>query len=172
MCQLWWSIWLSVVWGGFWASTAVWLMVPSVWNETIGSVIPNAKKYTGILRALSRYESARERGGSLVHRYAKLVTWMVAVWISFTPLVINHFIGDSTSNSRSDLTILANILFGLFLCTIILGIEKLIIQLIAFQFHRDSYEDRLKDQKFQLRCLTTLYINSHDVSSCLTGVQR
>jgi hypothetical protein len=32
-----------------------------------------------------------------------------------------------------------------------------------FQFHRDSYEDRLQEQKFQLKCLTALYINSRDI---------
>ena len=34
---------------------------------------------------------------------------------------------------------------------------------------RDAYSlglvDRLKEQKFQVKCLTALYINSHDVSS-------
>jgi hypothetical protein len=43
------------------------------------------------------------------------------------------------------------------------GIEKLLVQLIALQFHRDSYEDRLREQKFQVKCYTTLYIHSHDI---------
>lgn len=33
----------------------------------------------------------------------------------------------------------------------------------SFQFHRDSYEDRLREQKFNVKCLTTLYINSSDI---------
>ncbi len=52
--QLWWSIWLSVLWGGFWASTAAWLMIPGVWHNTIGSIIPTARKYTDVIRALGR----------------------------------------------------------------------------------------------------------------------
>lgn len=56
---------------------------------------------------------------------------MVAVWVSFTPLVINHYIGDQTAESRSDLSTFVNIFFGLFLCFIVLGVEKFIIQLIA-----------------------------------------
>ena len=98
-----------------------------------------------------------------VFSFAKLITWAVAVWISFTPLVINHYTGDPSANSRSDLTTMVNVLFGLFLSSIILGVEKLIVQLIAFQFHRDSYEDRLQEQKFNIKCLATLYINSHDI---------
>ncbi|KAL7424777.1 hypothetical protein Q5752_000461 [Cryptotrichosporon argae] len=157
---LWWSIWLTVLWCGFWASTAVFMVVPRVWRNTVGSIIPSAKQYTDVIANLGRY--------------AKLIIWMVAVWVSFTPLIINHYTGDQSANSRSDLTTFASILFGLFLCSITLAIEKFCIQMIALQFHRDSYEDRLQDQKFQLKCLTMLYINSHDIpgrSDTLTDAQ-
>ncbi|WWC99777.1 hypothetical protein V866_006682 [Kwoniella sp. B9012] len=146
---IWWSIWLTVVWGGWWASTAVFMMFPVVFRNTVGAIIPTAKKYTDVVRALGKF--------------AKLIFWILAVWISFTPLVINHYIGDQSANSRSNLTTMANILFGLFLCSLVLGAEKLIVQLIAFQFHQDSYEDRLKEQKFNLKALTVLYTNSHDI---------
>jgi len=53
------------------------------------------------------------------------------MWVSFTPLIINHYIGDSTAESRSVLTIFVNLLFGFFLSTIVYGVEKLFIQLIA-----------------------------------------
>jgi hypothetical protein len=51
---LWWSVWLSVVWGGFWGSTAVFLIVPSFWRNTVGTIIPGAKKYTDIIGNLGR----------------------------------------------------------------------------------------------------------------------
>jgi hypothetical protein len=51
---LWWSIWLSVLWGGFWASTAAFLILPGVWRSTIGSIVPSARKYTDVIRALGR----------------------------------------------------------------------------------------------------------------------
>jgi hypothetical protein len=66
-----------------------------------------------------------------VTSYAKLITWTVVVWISFTPLIINHYDGDQSATSRSDLTTFASILFGIFLCSIVLGVEKLVVQLIA-----------------------------------------
>ncbi|RXK40282.1 serine/threonine protein kinase [Tremella mesenterica] len=146
---IWWSIWATVVWVGFWVSTAVFLMLPSIWRNTVGSIIPTARAYTDVVRNLGFY--------------AKLIAWTLANWISFTPLLINHYTGDQSATSRNDLTTFANVLFGIFLCTIVLAVEKLIIQLIALQFHRDSYEDRLKEQKMNVRCLTTLYINSHDI---------
>lgn len=120
--KIWWSIWLTVLWGGFWAATAVFLVIPFLWRNIIGSIIPSAKAYTDVVSNLGRY--------------AKLIAWSIAVWISFTPVVINHYTGTTGSDgtvprSRSDLTTFVNILFGLFLCTIVLAGEKLIIQLIA-----------------------------------------
>ncbi|WRT64242.1 uncharacterized protein IL334_001173 [Kwoniella shivajii] len=146
---IWWSIWLSVLWGGWWAATAVFMMVPTIFRNTIGAIIPSSRRYTDVIAALGKY--------------AKLIFWVLAIWISFTPLVINHYTGESTATSRTDLTTMVNILFGLFLCSLVLGAEKLIVQLIAFQFHQDSYEDRLKEQKFNLKALTLLYTNSHDI---------
>ena len=99
----------------------------------------------------------------LIARYARLIVWTVAMWISFTPLIINNYQGDQSSDSRENLTVVSSLLFGLLLSTLVLGGEKLIIQLIALQFHRDSYADRIQEQKFNVRCLTTLYINSHDI---------
>lgn len=85
------------------------------------------------------------------------------MWVSFTPIIINNYTGDQSATSRTNLTTIASLLFGVFLCSIVFGVEKLVVQLIALQFHQDSYEDRLKEQKFQIRCLTTLYINSRDI---------
>jgi hypothetical protein len=146
---MWWSIWLTVLWVGFWASTAVFMMLPAFWRNTVGSIIPSAKKYEDVVRNLGRY--------------AKLVAWSLATWIAFQPLVIGRYKGEAGTVSRNNLTTIANILFALFICTVVLAIEKLIVQLIAFQFHQDSYEDRLKEQKFNLKTLVTLYISSHDI---------
>lgn len=124
-------------------------MLPSFWRNTVGSIIPNAKKYEDVVRNLGRY--------------AKLVAWTLAIWIAFQPLVVYRYRGEDGTVSRNNLTTIANILFALFICSIVYGIEKLVIQLIAFQFHQDSYEDRLKEQKFNLKTLVTLYINSSDI---------
>ena len=125
------------------------MILPHFWRNTIGSIIPSAKKYEDVVRNLGRY--------------GKLVVWMLATWIAFQPLVIGRYEGDQKAVARNNLTTIANILFALFICTIVLTAEKLVVQLIAFQFHQDSYEDRLKEQKFNLKTLVTLYINSHDI---------
>lgn len=58
---------------------------------------------------------------------------------------------------------MASILFGLFLCSLVYAAEKVIVQIIAYRFHQDSYEDRIREQKLQTRGIVTLYINSHDI---------
>lgn len=49
------------------------------------------------------------------------------------------------------------------MCSIILLIEKFIIQIIAYNFHKTSYADRIADNKFAVRALATLYLNSRDI---------
>lgn len=68
-----------------------------------------------------------------------------------------------SDDAKSSLSVFAKLLFGLFLCSLVIGAEKLVVQLIAYRFHQDSYEDRLREQKLQIRSLVTLYINSHDI---------
>ena len=130
---LWWSIWrespvlcllpklrsqtVSVFWGGFWMSTAAFMMLPRIWSATVGSIIPSARKYTDVIRALGRY--------------AKLIPWTAAMWVSFNPLILNHTNAADGTGSRNSLSTFAAILFGIFLCTIVYGAEKLVVQLIA-----------------------------------------
>jgi hypothetical protein len=75
----------------------------------------------------------------------------------------NTFVGDTTSTSYSDLNVFQRLIFGLFIVSLITGGEKIVIQLIAVRFHQDSYEDRIREQKLNIKSLVTLYINSHDI---------
>ncbi|KAI5115837.1 hypothetical protein M0805_008271 [Coniferiporia weirii] len=61
---IWWSIWLSVVWGGLWGALA----------------FSGLKKYIDWLKALVRYVA--------------LFGWTLAIWISFQPLIIGRSIGN------------------------------------------------------------------------------
>ena len=93
------------------------MILPRVWAATIGSIIPSARKYTDVIRQLGRY--------------AKIIPWMAAVWVSFTPLIIVHCRDAEGEKSRTNLSTFVAILFGLFLCSLVWGGEKLIVQLIA-----------------------------------------
>ncbi|BEJ12039.1 hypothetical protein CspHIS471_0204990 [Cutaneotrichosporon sp. HIS471] len=146
---LWWSIWFTVVWCGFWGSKAAFMIFPHVFKQTIAVIIPSMGRFTDVVKNLGHF--------------GKIIIWSLVSWISFTPLISRRFEGDQESTSRANLNLVVNLLFGFFLCTIVWGMEKLVVQLIALQFHRDSYADRLADQKWQFQMLTKLYMNSHDI---------
>ncbi|KAL1410413.1 hypothetical protein Q8F55_004424 [Vanrija albida] len=146
---LWWSIWLTVMWLSFWASKAAFMIFPHVYRQTIAVIIPNLKQYTDMVRNLGKY--------------AKFILWTFICYITWQPLIERQCEHPNGSNSANALSNIEKILLGIVLCTVVTGIEKLLIQLIAFQFHRDSYADRLDEQKFQIKILTTLYSYSHDI---------
>lgn len=125
------------------------MVFPHVYRQTIAVIVPSMMRYTDVVKNLGRY--------------GKLIVWALVIWVSFTPLISRRFEGDESSTSRANLNLVVQLLFGLFLCTIVMGIEKLLVQLIALQFHRDSYADRITEQKWQFKMLTKLYINSHDI---------
>lgn len=75
------------------------------------------------------------------------------------PLIRNHVETDSGATA---LHLITQALFGIFLCTVILLIEKLVIQVIAHNYHKKSYEDRLAEQQFQINVLARLYSFSRD----------
>lgn len=125
------------------------MFLPHFVRYSLVTIIPTMRQWVDILHNLERPMA--------------FIGWSLALWITWTPLIINHYNGDASSTSRTNLTTIANLLFGLFLSSLVVGGEKLIIQLIAYRFHRDSYEDRIREQKLQTKSIVTLYINSHDI---------
>ncbi|KAJ9104747.1 hypothetical protein QFC19_003888 [Naganishia cerealis] len=145
---LYWSIWLTIVWAGWWAALAAAMMLPHFIRVTLGTIVPGARAYVDIFRALTRNVA--------------FCLWSLAIWVSFQPLLKNTFVGDTNSTSYSDLNVFQRLIFGLFIVSLITGGEKIVIQLIAYRFHQDSYEDRIREQKLNIKSIVTLYINSHD----------
>ncbi|GLB37046.1 putative mechanosensitive ion channel [Lyophyllum shimeji] len=156
-----WSIWLSVVWGGWWTALAVSRIVPYILRATLGVVAVGTRRYIDWIQVL--------------HRYIALTAWTLAIWISWGPLIDNQqhpgtgaesVTGDKNvtgnkSVSASDTA--ARLLFAFFLCAAVLLFEKLSIQWIAGKFHERSYAERIADQKFAVRSLVTLYRHSSDI---------
>ncbi|RPD63790.1 hypothetical protein L227DRAFT_496301 [Lentinus tigrinus ALCF2SS1-6] len=143
-----WSIWLSVVWVGWWASLATCMLLPGLLRNTIGVIIVAARKYIDWFEVL--------------YRYGAFFGWSLAVWISYNPLINGRQV---TNNSSSQQTIdtLGKLLFGLMICAALLFGEKVSIQWIAGKFHERSYAERIADQKFAIRVLVTLYQHSTDI---------
>ncbi|EJU04320.1 hypothetical protein DACRYDRAFT_20889 [Dacryopinax primogenitus] len=144
---LYWSIWFSVVWAGWWAAFATAMIFPRVLRATVGVVLLGARKYIDFLQ--------------VCERYVAFLGWSIAIWISFTHML--ELFAQPTNPLNSALTTIAGICEALFISSVILLVEKLIIQYIALAFHETSYADRLAVQKMNVKILVILYRNSSNI---------
>ncbi|TDL26257.1 hypothetical protein BD410DRAFT_784344 [Rickenella mellea] len=142
---IWWSIWLSVVWGGWWAALAFARLLPHVGRHTVGVVAVASRRYIDWLGAL--------------HRYVALFGWSLSIWIAFTALIIT----GKTKPTAQQVILISKLLFAIFLCAALLLFEKFSIQWIAGKFHEKSYAERIADQKRAVKTLVTLYSHSSDI---------
>ncbi|KAH8827980.1 Mechanosensitive ion channel-domain-containing protein [Flagelloscypha sp. PMI_526] len=148
---LWWSVWLSVVWGGWWACLAGSRLLPSVVRHTVGVVAVASRRYIDWLGALHRY--ANQTGSTEANAHPDQP--------------------QTSAKSVAAINFIGKLLFGIMLCAALLLFEKFAIQYIAGKFHERSYAERIADQKFAVRSLVVLYRHSHDTgrSDTLTPEQ-
>lgn len=146
---LWWSIWLSVVWGGWWVALAGSRLLPPIIRATVGAVAVAARRYIDWASAL--------------HRYVALFAWSLANWITWNPVIDSRQSSDATEKSVNIINLIGKLLFGIYLCAAVLLAEKFAIQWIAGKFHERSYAERIAGQKFAVRSLVTLYRHSSDI---------
>lgn len=134
------------MWCGWWGAALVAKCIPHVLQVTLGVVAPDMKHYIAYVRALQFYAGA--------------ALWGLVTWISFLPVVKSRAEND---HSSSTLAIITKFWFGLFIVLVILLAEKLVIQVVAYNFHKRSYEDRILEQKGYIKSVTRLYQNSRDI---------
>ncbi|KAJ7770227.1 Mechanosensitive ion channel-domain-containing protein [Mycena maculata] len=147
---LWWSIWLSVCWGGWWTALATARILPRVIRRTVGVIAVGTRRYLDWLQVLSRYVA--------------LFGWSLAVFVSFNPLMKSRQSSTATTSDVQIITLGQKLFFALFMCAALLLFEKFSIQWIAGKFHERSYSERIADQQFAVRSLVTLYRNSKDIA--------
>ncbi|KAF8885420.1 Mechanosensitive ion channel-domain-containing protein [Mucidula mucida] len=146
---LWWSIWLSVVWAGWWVALAGSRLLPPLIRATIGAVAVGTRKYIDWAGAL--------------HRYIAFFAWTLAMWITWNPVIDSQQESNASDKSVRIINLIGRFLFGFYLCSAVLLGEKFAIQWIAGKFHERSYAERIADQKFAVRSLVTLYRHSSDI---------
>ncbi|KAH6914006.1 Mechanosensitive ion channel-domain-containing protein [Coprinopsis sp. MPI-PUGE-AT-0042] len=145
---LWWSIWLSVAWGGWWAALAICRIAPTIIRSTLGVVAVGTRRYIEWMAAL--------------HRYIALFAWSLVIWIAWKPLIKSQQVNPG-KKSVDAVNLIEKILFAIFLCSAVLLFEKFSIQWIAGKFHERSYAERIADQKHAVRSLVTLYRHSSEI---------
>ncbi|KAF9793059.1 Mechanosensitive ion channel-domain-containing protein [Thelephora terrestris] len=146
---LWWSIWFSVAWVGWWVCLAFARIFPTFLRHTIGLVAVGSRRYIDWLDALNRYVA--------------LTAWTIVIWVTYQPLLNRRQSAGASDNSKAIISLIGRLLFSFFLSATVLFFEKFSIQWIAGKFHERSYAERIADQKAAVRILVTLYQYSSDI---------
>ncbi|KAI0699236.1 hypothetical protein BC835DRAFT_1268062 [Cytidiella melzeri] len=151
---VWWSIWLTVVWGGKYTLFSVYhtscsMMLPRLARMTLGLVAVGARRYIDWLEVL--------------YRYVALAGWTLVVWISYQPLILTRQESNASTGSKDVVNLLSKLFFAIFICAVVLLAEKFAIQWIAGKFHERSYAERIAQQRIALNVLANLYRHSSDI---------
>ena len=139
---LWFCVWLEVVWLTLWGGRIVAKSLP--WPVGLVSSIftNNSKKWRDMCKQLEIP--------------ATLFFWLLAVLISFLPIMIHHHLEGGPTPRNWEIT-MNKVIVSIFVGATLNFIEKIIIQLIAISFHLRTYADRIDINKFQIGSLTKLY---------------
>ncbi|EEH19809.1 hypothetical protein PABG_02068 [Paracoccidioides brasiliensis Pb03] len=142
---VWFFTWVEVVWLSLWVSKSVAHYIPFVFQFLCGIVSSGTRKYALILRALEIPIS--------------LIGWSMTSLATFIPLMTRN--PDERASNDTGIkpwqNVVKNILFAAFISTLILAVEKLLIQLISITYHRRQFEMRIKESKHNIQLLSMLY---------------
>lgn len=144
---LWFCVWLEVVWLTLWGARIVAKALP--WPVGLVSSVftNNSKKWRDMCKQLEIP--------------ATLFFWMLAVLISFLPIMIHHHLDGGTKVRPWEIA-MNKVIVSIFVGVTLNFGEKVIIQLMAIHFHLRTYADRIEINKFQIGSLTKLYQYSKD----------
>ncbi|GAB1314223.1 Mechanosensitive ion channel protein [Madurella fahalii] len=146
---MWFGIWLEVVWLTLWATRIVTSIMPYIVAfaaDTVGS--SNHQKWKDIGRQLELPTA--------------LFLWLLAVLISYKPILNNHrVITDPKSDDPTPyilwIDIVWKIIIALFVLATLNFVEKILIKWIAASFHLRTYSHRIRENQMQIGCLVALY---------------
>ncbi|KAI0471687.1 hypothetical protein GGR56DRAFT_85089 [Xylariaceae sp. FL0804] len=149
---LWFGIWLEIIWLSLWASRIVTSIMP--WILNLGAKIMgsgNAKKWRDI--------------GKSLELHMALFLWMLAVLISYFPILNNHKVPASGDERWPDIEwirVVHKVVIALFALALMNFIEKVLIQWVAMTFHTRTYSTRIETNKQSIAYLVHLYEHSKD----------
>jgi hypothetical protein len=147
---MWFGIWLEVVWCTLWVTRMITSSMPSCFRlvaKAVGSATP--KKW-------------RDIGGQLELPTA-LFLWLLALLISFLPIVNSHRQpvpgggGDDPYPPLQWIDVVNKVIIALFVLATLNWVEKICIQWIATSFHQRTYATRIENNKEDIRHLVHLY---------------
>ncbi|KAI9649065.1 hypothetical protein NHQ30_001632 [Ciborinia camelliae] len=127
--------WIEIIWLSIWVSKLCSKAIPYVFMFLCGYVSSGVRKYASILRALEIPLS--------------LVGWAITTLVTFTALT--HDVGQPWTKKMT------SFLIPTLIASILLLVEKLLVQLISVNYHRRSFHGRIKESKHLIHLLGLLY---------------
>lgn len=145
---VWFMIWLEIVWLSLWAGRILAKCLPWPIGVVSSLVTNNSKKWRDM--------------GKQLELPATLFFWWLAIEVSFLPTMVHHQQNFPSGHVAQWMNTTNKVLVSIFVGTVLIFFEKIIIQLIAISFHLRTYADRIELNKFQIGSLTKLYAFSKD----------
>lgn len=137
----WFFTWIEVVWCSIWVAKLVARFLPYLFQFIVGVVSSGTRKYALILAALELPLS--------------LVFWTITNLVTFRPLMTKTP-GRGPANYNW-IGVLEKILAACLFSSLILLVEKVLIQLISISYHRKQFDSKIKASKRNIYLLTRLY---------------
>ncbi|KAK5662960.1 hypothetical protein OQA88_6372 [Cercophora sp. LCS_1] len=144
---LWFGIWLEVVWLTLWAA------------RIFASIMPFSFGVVANAVGSSNHKKWRDIGRQLEFPTATFL-WLLAVLVSYHPILDNHRDTPSEDNPNPDIPwigIVFKIIIALFTLATLNFVEKILIQWIATSFHLRTYSHRIRDNQMQIDYLVALF---------------
>ncbi|KAI8627671.1 hypothetical protein F5Y19DRAFT_477205 [Xylariaceae sp. FL1651] len=153
---LWFGIWLELVWLSLWAA------------RIVTSLMPFVLGLSAKIAGSGNFSKWRDIGRQLELPCA-LFLWMLAILISFLPIVNSHKVkarvpeeADTEYPYINWIDVVHKVITALFVLAILNFVEKILIQWIAASFHLRTYSSRIEANKQSIAYLVHLYEHSKD----------
>lgn len=143
----WFWLWIEIVWLSIWISKLVSKAVPWVFMFLCGVVSSGTRKYALILKA--------------VEIPLSLVGWAVTCLLTFKGLT-SHALNEGNKRPKGVadpgwIGIMIKLLGPAVIASLLFLAEKSVIQVISINYHRRSFDGRIKESKHNIHLLGLLY---------------
>jgi hypothetical protein len=148
---------VEIVWLSLWVSKIFAKLLPFFFRHLIGVVSVGTAKYATIISALEVPNT--------------LLAWTFISFITFIPIMTRN----PTQGALNDTTVkdwegtLRQILAALTVISLTYLIQKTFIQFVAVNFHKVSYEERIRKNKASVHILARLYEQSRSLFPTFTS---
>ena len=151
---VWFFSWIEIVWLSLWVSKLIARFLPWLFTFLVGIVSPGVRKYALVLKSLEIPLS--------------LVGWALTSLATFVPIMTLN--PDNTADFQKQLktdptasrtksweVTVRSILWAAFFSTLVLLVEKLLVQLISISYHQTQFSEKIKQSKHNIHLLGLLY---------------